>query len=104
MAEKYLVVKETSAGLALVRKSADEISESVLHFDDIDDTTQTIVFADDGTVSQIVHERDGAVIRTDSFTFSDNEVVEEREDADGNKLTLTTNLTTLVTTVVYTAA
>ena len=86
-----------------------EISQSSimekLQAENLPDTTQTIVFDGSGNVTSITH-KDGSnnTVRTDAFTFATNTITEVRTLSTGQSLTLVTNLTTLATTVTYTAA
>ena len=62
-------------------------------------TTQSMTF-DNGRVSQITHaDSDGNVVRTDTFTYMGNVIVETRTLASGESLTITTNTDTLITEV-----
>lgn len=71
--------------------------------DNIPNTTQEYTFAD-GAVSQIVHKSGNTTVRTDVFTYSADSITETRTLAAGGTLTIVTNLTTLETSVTYTAA
>lgn len=73
-----------------------------LHGAEIDNTTQTIVFGSDGSVSQILHKSGSTTIRTDAFTITDTTITETRTLNTGEKLTITTTLATLATTVTLT--
>lgn len=76
----------------------------LLYTDVIDDTTQSYTFSG-GTVSKIEHSlKDGAVIRTDTFTYGEDTITETRTLNTGERLSIATNLTTLATTVTYTKA
>lgn len=70
--------------------------------DEIPNTTQTYVF-NDGKVSQINHANSGNVIRTDTFSYSQNQITETRTLSTGESLTIQTNLTTLETIITYSA-
>lgn len=70
--------------------------------DEIPNTTQTYVF-DNGKVSQIRHSDSGNVIRTDTFSYSQNQITETRTLSTGESLTIQTNLTTLETVITYSA-
>ena len=75
-----------------------------LQWDNIPDTTQSIVFDQQGNIASITHTDSGSVaVRTDAFTFGENTITEVRTLNTGESLTLVTNLTTLVTTVTYAA-
>lgn len=71
--------------------------------DEIPNTTQTYVF-NDGKVSQINHINSGNAIRTDTFSYGQNQITEVRTLNTGESLTIQTNLTTLETVVTYSAA
>lgn len=73
-----------------------------LHGAEIDNTTQTIVFGSDGSVSQILHKSGNTTIRTDEFTITNTTITETRTLNTGEKLTITTTLATLATTVTLT--
>lgn len=77
--------------------------DSVLLTDEIPNTVQTYTFAN-GQVSQIVHKRNNSTIRTDAFTYSAAAIVETRTLNTGAVLAISTNLSTLETSVTYTAA
>ena len=68
---------------------------------DIPNTKQSYVFTD-GVISSVLHKQGTNTIRTDTFTFSDTTVVEIRSLANNaGVLTLTTDLSTLETDIVY---
>ncbi len=77
----------------------------LLTSDEIPDTTQEYTFTADRTgISQIVHtDEHGNVVRTDSYTYGANNIIETRVLDSGESLTITTDLTTLQTTVEYSA-
>ena len=77
--------------------------DSVLLTDEIPNTVQTYTFAN-GQVSQIVHKRNNSTIRTDAFAYSSAAIVETRTLNTGEVLAISTNLSTLETSVTYTAA
>lgn len=84
------------------RKDYEELSiELLLHLEEINDTIQTITYNSDGSIQKIEHTQGQLVIRSDVFTFSDTTIVEVRTLNTGESLTITTNLETLTTTVVY---
>lgn len=103
MADKFLLVREGASGLVLARGDMAETDYNLLHADEINGTEQEVVF-EDGIVSSILHKKDGVTIRTDAFTITDTTITEVRTLASGASLTLTTDLGTLTTTVVYSAA
>lgn len=65
---------------------------------EIPNTTQTVNF-ENGVVSSIVHKEGNTTVRTDTFVITDAQVTETRTLSTGEVLTVTTNLTTLVTTI-----
>ena len=79
----------------------DDFAITNLLHDEIPNTVQTYVF-NNGKVSEILHKRNNAVIRTDAFTYATNTITETRTLNTGKKLTVVTNLSTLETTVSYT--
>lgn len=96
------------------KKTGDEISELnerlsdvkddlKLLSDEIPDTTQSYIFSN-GSVSQVTHSRNSVAIRTDTFTYGESTITEVRTLNTGETLTIVTNLITLETTVIYSAA
>lgn len=77
--------------------------DHTLYLDELPGTTQTVTFDESGQIQQITHKRGNDVIRTDYFSFSENEIMEIRTLDTGEKLTIVTNRNTLETTVTYTA-
>ena len=71
--------------------------------DEVPNTTQQYTFSG-GSVSQVLHKRSNATIRTDAFTYGENTITEVRTLNTGESVTIVTNLTTLETTITYTAA
>ena len=71
---------------------------------EIEGTTQTPTISD-GNLTKIVH-KDGSnnTIRTDTISVSSSQVTETRVLNTGETAVITTNLSTLVTTIAYTAA
>lgn len=102
MADKFLIVREGASGLVLERRDMSETNYNLLHADEIDGTEQEVVF-EDGIVSSILHKKDGATIRTDVFTITEETITEVRTLSNGASLTITTDLATLITTVEYSA-
>lgn len=101
------IEEKGSATLATIPADYSQLYDySLLHVDEINGTVQSIVFAADGSVSKVEHRAivGNGVVREDAFTFSDTQIVEARTLASGATLVLTTDLATLATTVVYTAA
>ena len=79
-----------------------DVKQKLLN-DNIPGTTQSYIFAD-GSVSKVEHKSGNTVIRTDAFTYTDSVITETRTLNTGDKLVIATNLSTLETTVTYTAA
>jgi len=91
----------TSGGVYTAVESAK--TERLLHYEEIDNTTQAITFDAGGNVSEIVHSQNGSAVRTDTFTFGESTITEKRTLSTGESLTIVTNLETLSTTVTYAA-
>lgn len=72
---------------------------TLLGVDSIPDTVQSVTYGSDGKPSAIIHARSGVPVRTDTFVWGADTVTETRTLAGGRYITMTTNLTTLVTTV-----
>lgn len=70
--------------------------------DYIPNTIQTYEF-NDGTISKIYHKSGNTAIRTDTYSFTSSSITEVRTLNTGERLTITTNLTTLATTITYSA-
>ena len=70
------------------------------------DTTQKYTFSEDGkTITKVEHVNSGNVaVRTDVYTYGETQIVEKRTLSTGANVTITTNLTTLETSVVYATA
>ena len=83
----------------------DLLRADLLHFEELDNTVQTVTYDSNGVVQKIEHTENpgGSIIRTDEFTFTDTVITEVRTLNTGESLTIITNLETLVTTVVYSA-
>lgn len=79
------------------------VNKQDLFHEEIPDTTQTYTFSN-GSVSQVIHSRNSAAVRTDTFTYGSSTITEVRTLDTGETLTIITNLLTLETTVTYTAA
>ena len=69
--------------------------------DDIPNTVQTYEFqgGSGSSVSKVLHKSEGVAVRTDVFAYGTDTITETRTLSTGEKLTITTNLTTLETTV-----
>ena len=92
------------------KKTGDEIADlksavnkQDLFHEEIPDTTQTYTFSN-SSVSQVIHSRNSAAVRTDTFTYGPSSITEVRTLNTGETLTIVTNLLTLETTITYTAA
>lgn len=74
--------------------------------DSVMGTTQKFTYSEDGkTITKVTHVGAGNVaIRTDVYTYGETQIVEKRTMNTGANVTITTNLETLETTVVYAAA
>lgn len=73
------------------------IKENLLN-SDIPGTTQTIVFDGNGNPASIIHTANNTTVRTDTFVWGAGTVMETRTLSD-KYVTLTTDLTTLETTI-----
>lgn len=70
----------------------------------IKNTRQEIIYTN-GVVTGVRHiSLNGSVIRTDTFNVTSNPMVETRTLSTGEKLTISTDLTTLTSTITYTPA
>ena len=69
-------------------------------------TTQKYTFSEDGkTITRVEHVDSGNVaVRTDVYTYGETQIIETRTLRTGANVTITTNLTTLETSVVYATA
>lgn len=81
-----------------------EFDKTDLLKEEIFGTTQEINFNSAGQVSSIVHKKSGSAYRTDTFTYGTDTITEARTITAIGTLTIVTNLSTLVTTVTFTAA
>ena len=104
----------TSGKAADAKKTGDEITslkedltetdaKQKLLNDNVPGTVQSYTFTD-GSVSKVEHKSGATVIRSDVFTYTDFAITETRTLNTGDKLVIETNLSTLETTVTYTAA
>ena len=73
------------------------IEEKLLR-DELPGTTTTVTMDNNGNPTSIVHSENGNTVRTDSFVWSENSVVETRT-ASSKYITITTNLQTLAQTI-----
>lgn len=102
---RTLVIDQTltQAGQAAEAKAAG--IRFLLLCDEIPDTAQEITKdASTGAVTGVAHKRSGTTVRTDTFVFSESSITETRTLATGEALAMVTDLTTLATTITYTAA
>ena len=68
---------------------------------EIENTTQSISFAEDGSVQSVTHSRNDSAYRTDVFTFTASSITEVRTLSSGQHLTIATDLTTLQSVITY---
>ena len=73
-------------------------TEEILLRDELPGTTTTVTMDGNGNPTSIVHSANGNTVRTDSFVWSENSVVETRT-ASSKYITITTNLQTLAQTI-----
>lgn len=97
------------AASASAAESAEQAAEAVEQYnllfgDEIPDTVQNYSYLGGGAVLQVIHSRSGSIIRTDLAQTISGKLIEMRELATGETLTITTDLATLETTVVYASA
>ena len=83
----------------VVSREINGLKSTANWFNSIPGTTQTVNFDSNGKPTSVVHTSGNDIIRTDSFVWSTDSVTETRTLADGRYIVLTTNLTTLVTTI-----
>ena len=77
---------------------------ALLLCEEIPNTVQTITFDEEtGNVASISHMNGQTEVRSDVFTFAIGSITEVRTLDSGESLTITTNTTTLETTVTYSA-
>lgn len=100
VADKPADAKKTGDEIAGLKSAVDK--QDLFH-EEIPDTTQIYTFSND-SVSQVVHSRNNVAVRTDTFTYGSSTITEVRTLSSGESLTIITNLTTLETTVTYSAA
>lgn len=96
--------KKTGDELTELNERLSDVKDDLkLLSDEIPDTTQSYIFSN-GSVSQVTHSRNSVAIRTDTFTYGESTITEVRTLNTGESLTIVTNLITLETTVIYSAA
>lgn len=79
-----------------------EIDERLLH-SNIKNTRQEVNFNSSGKITNVKHiDFTNKIVRTDTFSIDTNPLVETRILDTGDKLTISTNLTTLTSTITYT--
>lgn len=79
----------------------DLVKKSMLETDLIPDTSQSYIYDSDGKINTVTHTQGAEIIRTDVFVFGDGVITEMRTLETGESLTITTNLETLATSIVY---
>ena len=72
--------------------------------EEIPNTVRAYTFSSDGLLTQVLHKRGTATIRTDAYVYTTGSVTETRTLNTGAVMTIVTNTETLQTTVTYTAA
>ena len=93
--------QDLATALAPLESDIDELDvRSLLTLEEIPDTVQTYTFTS-GNLTQLLHSRNNAAVRTDAFTYGTNTLTEVRTLSSGESLTIVTNLTTLETTITY---
>jgi len=73
----------------------------LLVVDSLEDATITPTFDSSGNIIGSVHKVNGETVRTDTITVTSTTATEVRVLSTGERLTITTDLTTLETTLVY---
>jgi len=93
-----------TANYTELTEEVSELNERLLLLDDnVPNTVQTYTFTN-GSVFKVEHKNGNTIIRSDIFTYGATTITETRTLNTGAVLTIVTNLTTLETTVTYTAA
>lgn len=67
----------------------------------LEDATVTPTFDNDGNIVGLTHTVNGSTVRTDTITITSSTATEVRTLSTGERLTITTDLTTKVSTLVY---
>lgn len=102
MAELGTDTTLSTPGMAADAGAVGDLSRQLSELTDlIPNTVQTIAYASDGSVQSVTHIRNGTAVRTDVFTFGDDQITEVRTLSTGESLTIVTVLSTLVTTISY---
>lgn len=76
-----------------------QLQEMSSFFKPIPGTTETVSFDQNGRPESITHTNDIETVRTDTFEWGDNTVTETRTLANGRHIIMTTDLSTLITTI-----
>ncbi len=100
-------VEDSAAQIATNTTDISQLKNAFTLLDDlIPGTTQSIVYDSAGNVTQILHCTTGTstAVRTDAFTYGEDEITEVRTLDTGESLTIVTDLATLETTTTYAAA
>lgn len=98
-----LVIKKGTADEVSVGSLKTEINSGVIEENllrsEMPGTSTTVTMDSNGNPTSIVHTANSETVRTDSFVWSTNSVVETRTLASGKYITITTNLETLAQTI-----
>ena len=73
----------------------------LLVVDSLEDATITPTFDSDGNIVGLTHAVNGSTVRTDTITVTSTTATEVRTLSTGERLTITTDLSTKATTLVY---
>lgn len=103
-ASAAVLAQAIAASLPDAQNFATYVKVRTLLGDDVENTTQAYTFDSSGNLAQVTHARNGAAIRTDTFTYGEGTVTEVRTLNTGETMTFVTTLATLATTVTYAAA
>jgi len=90
------VTVNIDSSLAFVTKK-----NMLLVVESLDDATITPSFDDDGNIVGLAHKVNGETVRTDTITVTSTTATEVRVLSTGERLTITTDLTTKETSLVY---
>jgi len=75
--------------------------DMLLVAESLDNATITPTLDNDGNIIGLTHKINGETVRTDTITITSTTATEVRTLSTGQRLTITTDLTTLETTLVY---
>lgn len=89
---------ETETNELKTEMNTGTIEENLLR-NEMPGTSTTVTMDSDGNPTSIIHTANNETVRTDSFVWSTNSVVETRTLASGKYITITTNLETLAQTI-----